>query len=297
MLDYKLIGALLAVLEQGSFEKAARVLNLTPSAVSQRIRLLEDQIGQTLVIRAAPVLPTDAGRRLLRHARQVVQLEADVAHDLQGEPEQGFVSLSIGVNNDSLCTWLLPALSAFAQAERLLLHFAVEDEQYTQALLRNGEVVGCVTSHETAPVGCFSQRLGIMRYRCVATRAFAQRYFADGVSADTLRQAPAIMFSRRDTLHLNFVESRFGITINDMPYFIVPSVQSLLDCVQAGLGYGICPELQWQQRSLDGELRDLFPDDHPAVSLYWQSWALQPPKLARLSATLLTEARKWLAAA
>ena len=50
MLDYAALSALAAVIEEGSFERAALALHVTPSAVSQRIRLLEERSGSPLVV-------------------------------------------------------------------------------------------------------------------------------------------------------------------------------------------------------------------------------------------------------
>ena len=52
MFDYKLLTALEAVVKAGSFDKAAALLCITPSAVSQRIRQLEERTGQLLLIRS-----------------------------------------------------------------------------------------------------------------------------------------------------------------------------------------------------------------------------------------------------
>ncbi|MDN0074370.1 LysR family transcriptional regulator ArgP [Crenobacter sp. SG2303] len=294
MFDYKLLAALEAVVQEGSFDKAARLLCLTQSAVSQRIRLLEERLGQMLVVRGTPARATAAGHRLLRHVRQVGLLEQELLGELQGDADDDYVALPVGLNNDSLSTWFLDAVGDCVARERLLLQLTVEDEGHTLALLKNGDVIGCVTSTAQAATGCVSHRLGIMRYRCIATAEFAARHFAAGVGPDTLRRSPGIIFNRRDTLHLGTLETRFGIGIAEFPLLIVPSVQSLLDAVERGLGYGICPELQVTERLAQGSLVDLLPDEPPEVTLYWQCWALQTPRLERFSATLLAEARRRL---
>jgi LysR family transcriptional regulator (chromosome initiation inhibitor) len=82
MLDYPSLAALAAVVREGSFERAARVLNVTASAVSQRVKLLEERLGSVLVVRGQPCSATDAGRLLCRHVERVGMLEQDlqVAH-------------------------------------------------------------------------------------------------------------------------------------------------------------------------------------------------------------------------
>ncbi len=80
MFDYAALSALAAVVREGSFERAAQVLFVTPSAVSQRIRALEERVGCALVIRGPPCRATDTGRRLCQHVDRVRLLE----HELQG---------------------------------------------------------------------------------------------------------------------------------------------------------------------------------------------------------------------
>ena len=75
MLDYLGLAALAAVVREGSFERAARKLHVTPSAVSQRIKQLEERTGQVLVQRGTPCTGTEAGRRLCLHLEQVALLE------------------------------------------------------------------------------------------------------------------------------------------------------------------------------------------------------------------------------
>lgn len=194
--------------------------------------------------------------------------------------------MSIAVNADSLDTWFIDAVADCAAQEQLLLQLTVDDQDYTHALLKNGDVIGCVTTQAQALTGCQSVCLGRMPYVCVATPAFARRYFADGVSAEALRAAPAILFNLKDSLHLNFMAD-YGLALNDFPYFTVPAVHALLNVVLAGLGYGLTPRLQVADLLASGRLVDVLAGaPGPALTLYWHSWALQSPKLARFGAAV-----------
>ena len=286
MLDAKPLDALEAIVRAGSFELAAQWLCITPSAVSQRIRQLEEQLGQTVLVRSQPVRPTPAGKRLLRHVRQLQLLEAELRHDLAGDVPNAFTTLAVAVNADSLETWFPEAIADCVAQENLLLQLIVDDQDYTHALLKNGDVIGCVTTQAQALTGCQSVCLGRMPYVCVATPAFARRYFAHGVSAEALRAAPAILFNLKDSLHLNFMAD-YGLALNDFPYFTVPAVHALLNVVLAGLGYGLTPRLQVADLLASGRLVDVLAGaPGPALTLYWHSWALQSPKLARFGAAV-----------
>ena len=78
MLDYALLSALAAVVRTGSFERAAQQLHVTASAVSQRVKLLEERMGVVLVARGSPCTATLAGLRLCQHAEQVALFTAKV---------------------------------------------------------------------------------------------------------------------------------------------------------------------------------------------------------------------------
>jgi LysR family transcriptional regulator, chromosome initiation inhibitor len=207
MLDYSSLSALAAVVREGSFERAARALHVTPSAVSQRIRLLEERIGCALVVRGQPCHPTETGRRLCQHVDRVRLLE----HELNGEvPSLAAdgdtrVPLPIAVNADSLATWFAPPLAAFAAYEPVLMEVSVDDQDYTSEWLRTGRVLAAVTGTARAATGCNSRPLGSMRYLAAASPAFMTRYFAKGVGASSLGLAPSLVFNTKDELQSRWV--------------------------------------------------------------------------------------------
>ncbi|ANY09567.1 ArgP/LysG family DNA-binding transcriptional regulator [Pseudonocardia sp. HH130630-07] len=204
MYDRGRLAALSAVVEQGSFEAAAELLSITPSAVSQRIRALERQTRQVLVRRSRPCVPTDAGRTLLRLARQVTVLEGEVDRYLADDPD-GAVHLPIAVNADSVTHWFLTAVVPLAEAHGVRLDLHVDDEEHTAALLREGSVVGAVTTSSVPVQGCTVRPLGATRYRPVAARAVYDRWFAGRDPAAAFPVAPRVDFGLKDRLQTRFV--------------------------------------------------------------------------------------------
>ena len=208
MLDYAALAALHAVVQHGSFERAALALHVTPSAVSQRIRALEERVGSALVVRDKPCRPTEAGRRLCQHVDRVRMLEQDLQGAVPGLPRDGAqrVPLPVAVNADSLATWFAPAAAAFAADAPVLLQVAVDDQDHTAEWLRSGAVLAAVTAQARPPAGCSSRALGAMRYVATASPAFVQRHFAQGVGAASLARAPSLRFNAKDELQSRWAQ-------------------------------------------------------------------------------------------
>jgi len=260
---------LVCVLDVGSFDAAARVMRVTPSAVSQRIKALEQQVGRVLVQRSKPVRLTDAGAIVLRLARQLELLEAEASAALNDE---GLTNLAIVANADSLDTWLLAAL---ATVEGVTFDIRREDQEHSLELLRQGTVMGAVTSDAEPVQGCTVTRLGVMTYRPMATRAFVESW-------PSLARAPVVVFDRKDALQDAYLVSQ-GIDPAMPPRHYVPGSAAFVDAVALGMGWGMLPDLQSVGREQLVVLDDSGAVDVP---LYWQQWALDSRALSAVAAAL-----------
>ncbi|QRP43590.1 LysR family transcriptional regulator ArgP [Amycolatopsis sp. FDAARGOS 1241] len=277
------VRTLLAVVDEQSFDRAAAVLHVTPSAVSQRVKALERRMGRVLIQRAKPVRLTDSGQVLVRFARQLTRLEADTRAEL-GLADSGPTTLPIAVNADSLATWFLPALAAVPPDPPICFDLRSDDQDHTAALLREGLVMAAVTSAPHPVQGCTSTRLGRMRYRAVAAPAFVSRWLADRPLRQALPDAPVVLFDPKDDLQDRFVRSVTRRPVIGGVRHFVPSSESFADAVAAGLGWGMVPELQLPELRLHGDpLVDLAPDRPADVPLYWQQWKLDSPALATVA--------------
>jgi LysR family transcriptional regulator, chromosome initiation inhibitor len=278
---------LVAVIDEGTLEAAARRLHVTPSAVSQRLRALEIATGRVLVQRGRPATVTAAGEPVLRLARQVNLLVDDAGRQLDPAEAAPAPVVPIAINADSLATWALPALAPLAGELRFDLHSS--DQSHTSALLRAGTVMGAVTSDAEPVAGCRVTPLGRMRYLPCASRRFVARWFPDGPSADALRVAPVVVFDRRDDLQYVYLR-RHVSTTSDVPVHYVPSSADFLRAVALGFGWGMLPEAQYA-----GAAASPFdPDGAVDVDLYWQQWRLESAPLDRVADALLQAARAQL---
>ena len=283
------LAALVAVTDHGTFEAAARHLHVTPSAVSQRIRALEDAAGQVLVRRTTPCSPTEAGRTLLRVARQTQLLYDEAATELSADPARGIV-LPVGVNADSLATWFHDVLGVVAGWEGVALRLHVEDQAYTADLLRGGDVIAAVTSDPTPVQGCAVEPLGTLRYVPAAAPGFAERW-RSGRSMDWARM-PVVVFNAKDELQADVLRER-GLGRPPVVHH-VPTSADFHEAVRRGLGWATVPEPQLLPDLESGRLVRLPGSTHVDVALHWQRWRLDSPALRRLTEAVHAAARRHL---
>lgn len=276
--------ALLAIVDTGTFEAAARALHVTPSAVSQRIKSLESQIGRPVVQRAVPCRATEAGAVLVRMARQIAVLEADALAELS-PADGGPAELSVAVNADSLATWFVPVLSTIAAWTDVTVRLHVEDQDHSAALLRSGEVIGAVTSDPNAIQGCAVRPLGSMRYVPMATPEVRDAY-RRGRGTDWTRM-PVVVFNAKDDLQHMFL-ARLGVAGDGPPVHTVPSSQAFVAAVAAGLGWGMVPIAQLGDVPAGTLVR--LGARHVDVPLFWQAWRLRSARIDRLTAAVASAA-------
>lgn len=297
MLDYASLAAVAAVVREGSFERAARALNVTPSAVSQRVKLLEERIGSVLIVRGQPSTATEMGRLLCRHVERVGMLEHDLHVTLpqlaQGNPRDARVTLRVAVNADTLGSWFVPAMAEFTRTEQALLDVAVDDQEHTADWLRSGDVLAAVTSTAQPVQGCNSIPLGRLRYLAVASPDFVRRYFPDGVTAAALAAAPGLTFNRKDRLQARWTRSVCRREV-DTPTHWLPSTQAFIDASAAGIGWGMNPAALVRTQLRAGTLVELVPGKSLFVSLHWQHTRMQVPMLDRLTRAVVSSAKQAL---
>ena len=284
---------LAVVVEEGTLDAAARRLHVTPSAVSQRVRALEDQLGRVVLVRSKPVRTTEAGDAVVRLARQLSLLEHD-ALAAMGAEGGSVASVPLAVNADSLATWFLPPLARVAARRPVVFDLHRDDQDFTAGLLESGTVMAAVTSREAPVAGCRVRRLGVLRYEAVATAGFATRWFASGALPDALGAAPVVDFDRRDDLQSRWLARR-GVAAAGPPRHRVPASQDFATAIELGLGWGLLPGFQSAAGLAAGALVRLG-EDPVDVPLFWQQWNLTSPLLDDIADEIVGEGRRVLAA-
>ncbi len=283
------LSAFLAVIEEGSFERAARRLHVTSSAISQRVKQLEVRIGHILVRRESPCVATPAGESLLRYGKQM-QLLTDQALTELAEPFAHPSTIAIAVNADSLATWFIDAMAPLTRHGEQMFELLVDDQEHTAEMLRAGRVMAAVTSEPTPVRGCRVVRLGTMRYVAVASPDYIARHFPRGVSQGSLAEAPSLTFNRKDTLQRQMTTLLGGDEIAP-PIHWIPSSHCFITAALEGIGWGMVPARMADTDLRSGHLRRIHRRAVLDVPLFWQHWSLDTPLLTRLTRSVETAAQ------
>jgi LysR family transcriptional regulator (chromosome initiation inhibitor) len=279
---------LAAIVAHGSFEAAASHLLVTASAVSQRVRALEVAVGRPVLKRTRPVELTASGHAVVRYARQLDMLSADLAEELQPGTQPSSVRLTLVINSDSLHTWALPGLAAVAG--KVQLEILREDQDYSLELLRSGAAAAAITTTAKAAPGCSSRRLGVMRYLPVCTPDFAARWFPGGATAASLGPAPVIVFDHKDDLQDRYLR---GVSRKALqpPRHYVPAAHEFGEAIRWGMGWGLLPEIEVSEELKRQTLVSLDPAAFVDVPLHWQQWRHGSAALDEVAAAIQAAAR------
>jgi len=295
-LDRHQLETFATIVAEGSFERAAVLLNISRGAVSQRIKALEDALAAVVLTRERPAAATPAGELLLRHVNAMCLSEQATIAALRPGDTDVSAPVSIAVNADSLANWFQPVLWEVLVQLPISIEVVTDDQDHTLTRLKGGQVVACVSAEPRALPGFVARPLGRMDYKCFASEQFATRHFPHGLTLPAALKAPAALFSRKDSLHNAFLSRRFGISIGNYKRHYLPAPMTLLESVLCGVGYAMLPVIQLEGRRDCGTLVDLAPEHVMSVDLYWHHWEHQSPILDAMTACVLRHARERLPA-
>ncbi|EDZ47902.1 chromosome replication initiation inhibitor protein [Rhodobacterales bacterium Y4I] len=289
-MDPSQLAALSAVLRLGAFEAAAHALSVTPSAISQRIKALEDRTGTALVLRGSPCTGTAAGLRIAKHAEDIGLLEAQLARELSLEADHGPVRLRIAVNADSLASWFIGAMAA---VDGVLFDLLVDDQDHSAEWLKRGEVSAAVTASSKPVTGFEAYPLGTLDYAATASPEFMARWFAQGVTPEAAAKAPCMIFNAKDNLQRLWLERNVVPGLSPPAHFL-PSTQAFIDAAAAGLGWGMNPLPMVAEDIRSGRLVPLIAGSTLPVPLTWQVARVMAPALAEVTRAVQKSARQYL---
>lgn len=296
MIDYVAARTVAMIVQTGSFEAAAQALHITPSAVSQRVRQLEERLGAVLIDRGTPCTATERGAWLCRHMDHVGLLERALMAHLPGLADAGSgerVTLNIATNADSLGTWFLPALAEAARVTDHLVSIAIDDQDHTADWLRRGRVLAAVTALDQPVRGCQVRPLGRLRYHATASPDFVARHFPGGVTVAAVGRAPALTFNQKDRLQQDWIARTLGQAVPHPTHWL-PSTQGFVEASLAGMGWALNPAPLVEGHLAEGRLVELVPGATVEVALFWQVNRLAAAQLSPVTAAVVAAAKRAL---
>ncbi|WP_082163569.1 HTH-type transcriptional regulator ArgP [Caballeronia mineralivorans] len=294
MLDRYQLEAFASVVETMSFERAAERLNVTRAAISQRIKALEEALSAAVLVRSKPLTLTLAGEVLFKHVAAVRLLEADTFNQIDPQGNRRIMPLAVGVDVYSIDAWFSSVAQQIIKRNVIELEVVVDDANPAFPALTRGELIGSVSTVPRPVHGCIAEPIGDMIYRCVASPAFMERYFANGFSLHATASAPAVSVGRGNMLLERYFDAAFGMAVGRYRKNLLPSVASQLDTIVADLGYGMLPEQTVLPLLESGRLVDVRRDLPFPVTLYWHRWRAAPPICEAISVEIVEFAREIL---
>jgi len=273
MIDYKAIEALYLTLELQSFEEAAKKLNITQPAISQRIKGLESYYGEPVLIRTQPYSPTRLGKQLISHFKRISLLEDELEKELT--PQKGKPHISIALNRDSLETWFLDFLEENELFNKIVLEIVADDQELTLNYLKNGLVSACLSTTPKPITSGEVHFLGNMDYILAASPQFIRKHFSKENPHQSLMRAPAVKFDVHDKLHEKYLEEFFDLDGSEINFHIIPSVRGFKEFVLSGYGYALIPKIDIQTELKKKQLISIYNDKVLPVPLYWHNWSIQ----------------------
>ncbi|WP_051540966.1 LysR family transcriptional regulator ArgP [Ahrensia sp. 13_GOM-1096m] len=272
MQDYAQLEALLAVEREGSIDAAARAMGMTSSAVSQRIKSLEERIGAVVLKRISPVEPNEFGAALCRHTEAVGMMEENLIKSFAfqfSKMKKTNQIIKILVNDDSLSSWFMDVLHAQAKGnDQFLFEISIQDQDHSFEQMRQGLANVAISNTKLAVQGFKSRYLGSHVYRATASPAFVKRHFPDGITEECLKTAPSLRYSPMDDLQHQWIAKHIKAEV-PLICHTIPSSHGFVSACLRDIGWGMNPANMVDAYIKSGELVELIPDAPLLKPLYW----------------------------
>jgi len=255
------VSVLAAVVEGGSFARAAEVLGLTPSGVSRAIARLEARIGVRLLDRTTRSLHlTDEGRLLYANINPLVLGIEDAVTRTAGSA--GSVRGRLRVNTDAFTSRLLlsPHIGRFLDLYAELSLELIARDQLGDLVAEGFDIA--VRFGEPPSSSLVARKLLDTRIVTVATPSYLKRHGRPAKPADL---ANHVCIQVRSPLTgqpfpWEFQRGRRVIEVPTSGRLLLTDVGTILGTCLSGVGVAQIKALGIQELLDDGKLIDLFPD-------------------------------------
>jgi len=218
----------------------------------------------------------------------------ELNQDLETKSFKPRDKLRIALNVDSLDTWFMEAISPIVEKYKLLIELRVDDQEATHEFLKNGEVIGCISSSSATLQGCHCVPLGSMNYYACCSKDFKKQYFSKTLSKEQFLHAPAVEFNFKDHLNELYLKQFWDIKESEYPFHQVPSSNGYMDFVINGMGWGMISDINTKAWMRANNLVRLTPEQYITVPLYWHVWSFKSDMVRNISHQIVTSAKRLL---
>lgn len=297
MIDHAQLEALLAVERYGGFVAAAERIGLSASALSQRVKLLEQRLGLVLVHRGRPIRLTDSGLRLCRYAETIEQMEGQVLQAFSPDvigADGTIPRLKVVVDHDSAATWLPDFFDEDANSnDARLIEFELADQDRSIEEMKAGHALAGVSSSPEAYQGYKARSLGTFVYRAAASPDCSMRYRLKEGDPAAVTKAPAIGLSATDDRPRDWVREAYGWD-GILPTHVIPDALTVLEACRRSVGWSVFPTALIDDEIAQGKLVDLEPGAVIRRRLYWHVSTMAEAALAGVTRRVMRVAQAYL---
>ena len=283
-----------AVVDTGSFTRAAERLHITKAVVSQQVAELERETGTTLLVRTTrSVHPTEAGRMLHVRCGFILRAAEEAFGELSQSASEPTGTLRITAPNDYGIATMIPVVTAYtARYPACHVELALQDKTIN---LLSGEIDIAIRVGWLADSSLQARKIGSFRQLLVGSPAFAKLtnavYQPEDLSklsfvANMALKEPLLWQFSRGDLERRAVRMEAAIAIDTTP--------GVLAAVQTNGGLSVLPDFLVGDLVRSGQLVHVLPEWHlPSGGIYvvYPAARFRPAKVTTFVAMLI-EAEK-----
>lgn len=288
LLDRRL-NALMAIVREGSFDQGAQSINISTSAISQRIKSLEKLMGGMLISRNSPCKVNEMGQKLLELTTQFYILEQEAFPELIDYSflKTQLLPIKIATDPDSLSTWLPYVI------ETIYSEMPCPIEFIHSAHIDNSNLKGIwaiISPHTVGILAGRSYLLGKLNCTAVAAPGFIERYFPIGITTTALTNATVLSQNPNDHLLSQWV-SHLSLETSSLRMQAIPCTYGQIRACKNGFGWCVKPLCILQEFLQDGSLVELFPGNRLSVPIYWSPRKSKDVLMRKLTNMIISQAK------
>ncbi len=273
--------AFIAVAKAKSVHSAAEILFLTQTAVTQRIKLLEQKLKTPLFIRSRKGMQlTSEGEILLRYCHNLKKLEASYMQTLGAVDESYIINLTILSSSTVMKTRILSTVSDTIKLyPQLRVHFQINDLELRHLDLKAGKVDMAIVQKKHISKEVCTKTLRPERYKMLIPKAWANRDITEIISSENI-----VDFDPSDDITYSYLKkfNLFELARKDRHFINSPEDLSLL--VENALGYTVVTEEFYKQYCKNKEvviMNEKEYYDHE-IALCWYDRGVLPEYFSKI---------------